>query len=115
MVRVQGRRCAIRVLVFAAALAAAGASVRAQVGAGELTGVVRDQAGASVAGATVPLTAAGTNAFRVVRSTAGGVYAAPGLAPGDYRVDVRVAGFRPVRRDGVRLATGETVRLDFDL
>src|SRR5581483_4337786 len=36
-------------------------------------------------------------------------------APGDYRIEVDLAGFKPMRRDGVRLATGETARLDFDL
>ena len=38
-----------------------------------------------------------------------------GLAPGTYRVDVELDGFRPVRRQGIRVETGETVRLDFEL
>src|SRR5688500_6188868 len=40
------------------------------------------------------------------------VYTVPGLSPGDYRIDVELAGFRPIRREGVRVETGETVRLD---
>jgi hypothetical protein len=43
------------------------------------------------------------------------VYSAPSLAPGDYRVDVELPGFKPVRREGIRLATGEKARVDFDL
>src|SRR4029077_9324708 len=66
-----------------------------QVGSGELTGVVRDQAGAAIPGATIVLTARGTNAARTVVSTADGVYTAAGLAPSDYRVEVRLSGLPP--------------------
>jgi hypothetical protein len=34
------------------------------------------------------------------------------LAPGQYRVDVVLAGFRTLRREGVQLETGEQARLD---
>ncbi len=43
------------------------------------------------------------------------MYTAPSLAPGKYRVDVELSGFKPMRREGIRLSTGETVRIDFDL
>ncbi|HZT78213.1 MAG TPA: TonB-dependent receptor [Vicinamibacterales bacterium] len=87
----------------------------AQIAGAQVTGVVHDQAGAAVPGATVTVTDVATNRQRVVVSSADGVYAAAGLAPGDYRIEVDLAGFKPMRRDGVRLATGETARLDFDL
>src|SRR5690242_9751195 len=90
-------------LAVACSLTIGASSVTAQAGAGEITGVVRDQAGAAVPGATVTVTNARTNFQRVTVSTGNGVYAAPGLAPGDYRLDVELAGFRPVRREGVRL------------
>ena len=48
-------------------------------------------------------------------STGDGVYTAPSLAPGEYRLDVELAGFKPVRREGIRLSTGEKARIDFDL
>ena len=35
--------------------------------------------------------------------------------PGVYRVSVELGGFRPLTRDGLRVATGETVRLDLEL
>ena len=35
--------------------------------------------------------------------------------PGEYRLDIELAGFKPVRREGVRLSTGEKARVDFDL
>ena len=39
----------------------------------------------------------------------------PSLAPGEYRLDLELAGFKTVRREGIRLATGEKARIDFDL
>ncbi len=92
-----------------------GSAARAQVAAGAITGIVEDQAGATVPGATVTLTDTATSVRRVVVTSDGGVYTASSLAPGVYRLDVELLGFRPIRREGVRVATGETVRLDFDL
>ena len=86
-----------------------------QVGSSALTGIVRDPAGAAVPGAAIVVTDLATNASRTIVATPDGVYTAAGLTPGLYRLEVQVAGFRPLRRDGIRLATGETVRLDVDL
>src|SRR5471032_1721170 len=98
----------MRILMLAAVLLG-------QVAAGEITGVVRDPAGAAVPGATVTITSVDTNLQRVVVSSGEGVYTAPSLAPGNYRVDVERTGFKPVRRAGIRLSTGEKARIDFDL
>ena len=87
----------------------------AQLAAGEITSLVKDAAGGAVPGATLTVTEVGTNRRRVVVSSGDGVYTAPGLAPGEYRVDVVLAGFKPVRRAGIHLATGEKARIDFDL
>ncbi len=81
----------------------------------EITGVVNDQARAAVPGATITVTNIDTNRQRVVTSSGDGVYAAPTLAPGNYRIDVQLSGFKPVRREGIRLSTGEKARIDFDL
>src|SRR5262245_15252738 len=95
---------------------AVGASTaRAQVAAGEITGLVRDQAGAAVPGATITVTDTRTNLQRVVVSTGDGIFTAASLAPGEYRLDVELQGFKPVRREGVRLATGEKARIEFVL
>ena len=88
---------------------------RAQTAAGEITGLVQDQAGAAVPGATVTVSETRTNLRRVVVSTGDGVYAVASLAPGEYRLDVQLSGFKPLRREGIRLATGEKVRIDLDL
>jgi len=98
-----------------ACLAAPARPARAQVAAGEITGLVKDQAGAAVRGATVTVTDISTNRQRVVTSSAQGAYAVPSLPPGAYRLDVELTGFRSVRRAGIHLATGEKARIDFDL
>ena len=87
----------------------------AQVAAGVVTGIVRDQAGAAVPGATITVTEMRTNRQRVAVSTEDGVYTAANLAPGNYTVDIELSGFTPVRREGIRLTTGEKARIDFDL
>jgi len=89
--------------------------VGAQVAAGEITGLIRDQDGAAVPGAAITVTETRTNVQRVVVSTGQGVYTAPSLTPGEYRIDIELAGFKPVRREGIRLATGEKARIDFSL
>ena len=109
-------RCLARLsLLVTVSLALTGSAALAQVAAGEITGIVKDQAGAAVAGATITVTETRTNLQRVVISTGDGVYTAASLAPGEYRLDVELAGFKPVRREGVHLSTGEKARLDFDL
>src|SRR6266850_6124317 len=106
----------IRAAVLVAwCLAASVLPLSAQIGAGEITGVVKDQANAAVPGATVTVTAIRTNRQRVVITTSDGVFTVPSLAPGKYRIDLELAGFKPIRRDGIQLSTGETVRIDFPL
>jgi len=90
-------------------------SALAQVASGAITGIVKDQAGAVVPGATVTVTDIATNRQRVVASSGGGVYTAASLAPGSYRIDIALAGFKPTRRGGILVSTGETLRVDFEL
>jgi len=102
-------------LLLACCVSAHVPSVLAQVAAGEITGVVRDQEGAAVPGAAVTVTSLDTNRRRIVISGREGIYTAPSLAPGDYRVDVELSGFTPVRRAAIHLSTGEKARIDFAL
>jgi hypothetical protein len=105
-------RCFIAAICLSAALAS---PALGQVSSAAITGVVRDQAGAAVPGATVTVTNTQTNRQRIVATTSDGVYAAPGLLPGAYRVDVGLNGFKPLRREGIQAATGQTIRLDLEL
>src|SRR6476469_5679019 len=88
---------------------------RAQVGGGQITGIVTDTAGAPVSGATIIAIQLSTGVTRTVVSSAAGVYAVPGLIPGEYGLDIDLPGFKPIRRRGVQVETGEAVRLDVAL
>ena len=90
-------------------------SVHAQVGSGQVTGIVLDGHGGVLPGATVTATNSGTGATRSTISSSAGLYALGGLRPGEYRIDVALSGFRSARQDGVRLETGTTRQLDFTL
>src|SRR4051812_27349412 len=100
-----------RICVSAAImLTVAAMSARAQVAAGSITGVVKDPAGQPVPGVAVTTTDVATSRQRVTITTGDGAYTAAGLPPGRYRIDVELSGFKPIRREGVRLATGEKAR-----
>jgi hypothetical protein len=109
------QRSSVVVLCVVMVIAARPGTTVAQVAAGEISGIVKDQAGAAVPGATVTVTSVATNRRRVATSSGEGVYTAPSLLPGEYRVDVELFGFKSVRRSGIRLSTGEKARIDFEL
>ena len=98
-----------------ALLIATPSPVLAQIAGAEITGAIADQAGAPVPGATVTVSHVATDQTRLALSTAEGIYTVAGLPPGEYRVEITLPGFKTVRRDGIRLATGEKARLDFEL
>ena len=103
------------VCVAVVCLLVAATAVRAQVGGGQITGIVNDAAGAAVPGAAVTATNVATSATRTAISTSAGVYTLAGLPSGAYRIAVELAGFRPSVREGVKVETGETIRLDVGL
>src|SRR5262245_10882797 len=85
--------------------------VRPQAAKSELVGEVRDQNGALVLNAKISLTdvATGQTSAKV---SADGSFIMTNLKPGIYNVAVEADGFKQSLREGVRLATGERVRLD---
>ena len=110
-----GRRGAVWLGIWIVLSLATPARLEAQTGAGALGGMVRDESGAGVPGATVTATAVGTRQTRVAISGEDGAYAFPSLPPGMYQIRVELSGFRPLAREGVSLGTGETIRLDLQL
>lgn len=87
----------------------------AQVGGGAVTGLVTDPAGAPVPGVSVTVTDPGTKRARRTQTDSQGRYVVGGLASARYQLDAALDGFRPLARHGVRVATGETLRLDLQL
>src|SRR5215210_5878984 len=81
-------RFAFAMLLLIALPAAAQSTARVE-------GIVTDNTGAAIPGATVTATNAGTNQSRVVVTDRDGAYAITPLPVGDYRVTVELSGFRP--------------------
>src|SRR5215831_10312286 len=96
-------------IIFSGELAAKGQAAKS-----ELIGEVRDQNGSLVAQAKVTLMETATGQTSVGTSKDGN-YSVTNLRPGLYNVTVEANGFKRVAQEGVRLATGERVRLDFVL
>ena len=86
-------------------------SAYTQAAKSELVGEVRDQNGALVQNAKVTLTevATGQTSSKI---SADGSFIMTNLKPGIYNVSVEAEGFKQSLREGVRLATGERVRMD---
>lgn len=86
-----------------------------QAGRSELTGIVVTGDGQAIPGATIRIRQSGTNDATTTISGADGSYAVAGLPPGEYRVEIEAERFQRQVREGVRLSTGERIRLDFAL
>src|ERR1043165_8784534 len=82
-----------------------------QAAKSELVGEVRDQNGALVPNAKVTLTDAATGQTSS-KISSDGLFIMTNLKPGLYNVAVEAQGFKQSQREGVRLATGERVRID---
>jgi Carboxypeptidase regulatory-like domain len=92
----------------------AAATAHAQAGKAELTGSVRDQHNAAIAQARVTVTEIATGQT-CSTTVADGDYTITNLKPGDYKIAAEADGFKRFVREGVRLATGERVRVDVEL
>ena len=107
-----GRRvCWILLLTLSGAAHAA----NAQIATGSVSGVLSDQAGAALPGAVVVATEGETGRTRSVVAGGDGGYTIVALAPGSYRIRAELSGFKTLVRENVRVATGESVRVDLRL
>ncbi|MEZ5286645.1 MAG: TonB-dependent receptor [Vicinamibacterales bacterium] len=103
------------VLLVILALGALAQPAAGQIASAALVGDVRDGTGQAVPGAIVTLTDPARGATWTAVTDAGGRYTLRALPPGAFDVRVDLAGFRPVVRRGIALATGNTVRVDLQL
>jgi outer membrane receptor protein involved in Fe transport len=60
---------------------------------GTVTGVVKDEKGGLVPGASVKIVNLGTNAERTATTTSDGLYEITQLVPGNYRLEIQATGF----------------------
>src|SRR6202140_1605277 len=78
----------------------------AQVSTATISGVVQDQSGAVISGATVTIRNVDTGTVRTLTSDAGGRYLAPDLPLGSYEVQGQQSGFQTEVRSGITLTGG---------
>jgi len=118
LVRYSNRSIATQVgyLLFAAVFAVLMAvTMRAQiVETGIITGVVRDNSGAVIQNAAVTVRNSQTGLSSKLSTDAQGIYVSPPLHPGDYTVEIDVAGFSKVV-EKVRLEVGQRAGADISL
>ncbi len=100
--------------VLAVALMAGG-TANAQTGAASLTGLVTDQSGAAVPGATVTATNQATNVTYPAVANAVGNYTITSLPVGTYVVKAELASFKTGVTKPIQLEAMQVVRLDFKL
>jgi hypothetical protein len=81
----------------------------------EITGRVIDASGAVVPGADVTVLSLASGRDRGVPTNSEGYYTVPLLLPGEYRITVQHAGFKPIVRSGVVLVVDQHAELNFTL
>src|SRR6185312_12545633 len=103
-------------LVVAITLAS-GASGVAQTGAASaaLNGLVSDNTGAVIPGASIILRNTTTGFEQITKSNGSGKYSIENIAPGSYTVHVTMPGFATMQSEEFKLAVNQTGTLNFTL
>src|SRR2546428_4338888 len=92
-------------------LSTAPSVVFAQTETGRITGVVTDQSGLVVPGATITLTSTTAGGVRTTTSDAGGRYVIANVQPGSYSLKVELSGFAP-QTSNVQVNVGAAVSVE---
>jgi hypothetical protein len=105
------------VLACALALTFSAGSALAQADAtsANLSGVVKDPAGAVVPGATITVRNPATNDTRTATSNDDGLYQFVQLTPGTYEVTVEAANFKKAVVPSIKVTVGQRADLDISL
>ncbi len=104
------------VLTFFLSLAyGSGAFAQSTAINGTIEGTVKDDQGGVLPGVTVTVSNLDTGDSRVVVSNENGIYRAPLLTLGAYRVAAELQGFKRFEQTGVTLRAGQTAVIDVSL
>jgi hypothetical protein len=87
----------------------------AQTGAASLTGIVSDESGAAVPGATVTATNQATNVDYTAVSNDAGNYTVTSLPVGTYVIKAELSRFKTAATKPIQVEARQVVRLDFKL
>ncbi|HEY3625529.1 MAG TPA: TonB-dependent receptor [Terracidiphilus sp.] len=102
------------VLTLFISLADVGANAQT-AGAGSITGTVMDPNRSALPGAVVTVTNTDTGIDHQFTTNSAGIYVAPFLQPGHYKVNATGAGFGRVEASGISLLVGQTLTIDLAL
>ncbi len=91
------------------------ATAFAQTGAASLTGIVTDESGAAVPGATVTATNQATNVDYTAVSNDAGNYTVTSLPVGTYVIKAELSRFKTAATKPIQVEAKQVVRLDFKL
>ncbi len=84
-------------------------------GAGTISGTITDSSHSVVAAASVTVTNIDTGAAHPYATNADGIYVAPFLQPGHYKVEATSRGFGKVTASNLTLLVGQTLTIDLGL
>ena len=102
-------------ILAVAAIVLPSSTATAQVSSGKVLGIVTDNSGGVLPGASIVLRNLGTGVTRETVSNDRGQYEVPGVQPGRYQIDAEVSGFRRVSHGPIVVQVGQEARLDIVL
>ena len=108
------RRFGKKLMVILAFVFAVGVA-DAQVDTASLTGLIKDQNGAIISGATISVTNQATNITATAMTNGEGYYTFTNLRPALYTIEVGQSGFNKDSRRDFTLNVGQKARLDITL
>ena len=94
---------------------AASSNILAQSDTTQLSGFVKDSAGAAIAGAKVMVKSEGTNLTRETTTNEEGYYVVSSIPPGFYTVSAEQTGFKRFESTNKKVDPGITASLDATL
>ena len=97
------------------AMSVAHPAAQSQAINGTIEGTITDQLGAALPGVSVTVTNVDTGDTRVVVSNDAGVYRAPLLPLGRYRVSAELQGFRKFEQQGLTLSAGQSAVININM
>ena len=110
------RRFPALLLAVAFFVVMAGVSAMAQTsGAGAIAGTVTDVNQAVIPGASVTVTNIDTGIVHAYTTNSDGIYVAPFLQPGRYKVSASASNFGTVEARNLNLLVGQTITIDLTL
>jgi hypothetical protein len=102
------RRVMLGIAAFAVVIGSVGrADAQQTISTGTITGIIHDEQGLGVPGATVEVVSAQTGETRTTVSNDSGIFNMPALSIGRYTVRVTLSGFRTVEMVNVQVRSNE--------